>query len=560
MSISSRKTFTLIVITSVLMSACTTLPEQSSSSLEEIDNELKDHVLRINHDGLVVPPKNISNELTSHIAESPVSESEFYLQFNRLLNKAECFAWNKENNTSATKNCFANNKKTQVKLLIHVHGGLIFFVDTYKRVSEIAPIIEQDGDDWHYPIFISWPSSPFGTYGEHLTSIRSGKKVDTLTGALTSPFVLLTDLMQIGNIVSSVYRQSQRVITEIAYNTGQEGDTEPEAWRPAKDNYDAVVPNPQCTGTNHSIDGYPKVYWSKYLYPKKWSAAYFEDYVGRHTAKSLTYPIRSTIGTIYNSAIVESAWRNMKRRTKNIFYPPETFIAGDTMDYVEGGRFFKLLLKRINGNKQFYDYEITLVAHSMGTMVLNHAFKKYRSSWIESDALKNIVYMAAAASLQNTMDSVFPIISQINDKPGQTVTFYNLTLNRLAEISETTAQSLLPNGSLLINIDDHLETPETPLDRTMGQETNVLAVIPVIKGQLGNSVTHAQFKSFDRYQHYGPDKHGSFNKMPFWRKSFWSVDTQTKKPWSGETPGCLFNGYPKNWLDLEYPKHKNKHH
>jgi hypothetical protein len=348
--------------------------------------------------------------------------------------------------------------------------------------------------------------------------------------------------MQIGNIVSSVYRQSQRVITEIAYNTGLGGDSEPEAWALAKSNYDAVSLEQQCTG-------YPKVYWSQYYYPETWSGAYLEDYIGRHTAKSLTYPIRSTLGTIYNGAIVQSAWRNMKRRTKNFVYPPELFDASKDMTHVEGGRFFELLLDRVNNNKAHYDYEITLVAHSMGTMVLNHVFKKYREDWIATDGLKNIVYMAAADSVQNTMDSVFPIISQINTKPGQSLTFYNLTLNRLAEISETTLMSVLPNGSLLINIDEHLENPETLLDRTIGQETNVLAVIPVIKERLGDAVAFAQFKSFDRYQDYGPDKHGSFNEMPFWRKQFWSVGTKTKHKLEGVD--CRFNGYRKDWLAHE---------
>ena len=559
----------LLLLLSALLGACTHMPESPIPTSSPNQNTacanrcapgdqdcakhqaLRRHVVRINRDGLIIRP-----DISLHGAiyepgwlekfvSPPTSKEAFEGQFNEMMGCAERLA---ERRNAST-----------VKILIHAHGGLNLFSDTDDRVAAQSPAIQSEPDDWHYPIFISWPSNALGTYGEHLVSIRGGRKRSLSYGLASLPFVLLSDLLQIGSTVTSVGLQGSRVINEISQNFSLRRDTKdhdwlrvtadglPTAWREAKRNYE-LAEQP------------PAIHWSNYYYPA--SAAFATDYVGRHSFKTLTYPLRMTVGTAYNGAIVETAWRNMKRRTKNIIYPPVRAakpsvdvnglsytcrIDGQQQPCLEGGRFFDYLLEWVRKHGGSERYEITLVGHSMGTIVLNNVLREYRREWIESQALHNIVYMAAADSIRNTMDSVFPLLpgSGWTDARSTRPHFYNLTLNRLAELGETTLNSILPSGSLLVNIDDHLEHPETLLDRTMGQEVNVLSVFPMLRAALGDAAPYAQFKAFDRYPGCEPDTHGGFNLMPFWRKASWQV----RKNQNTVIDGCPYNAYPKACFD-----------
>lgn len=232
----------------------------------------------------------------------------------------------------------------------------------------------------------------------------------------------------------------------------------------------------------------------------------------------------------------------MKRRTQNIFFPTQRFDERYQNDYegFSGGEFFEHLLDTIIDDKE-YEYEITLVGHSMGTMVLNNALKLYQSKWIESRALKNIVYMAAAASIDDSLNTLVPFLVPAN--PQQTVpAFYNLTLNRVAEVSETHLLGLIPTGSLLVSIDQHFENPEHPMRRTFGSEVNVLSALNAIAQRLQGAEGTIVFKAFDRHPKSIPSTHGGFNEIEYWKKSTWSAHTKTDFP-SDREDTKRFNAY-----------------
>jgi len=117
------------------------------------------------------------------------------------------------------------------------------------------------------------------------------------------------------------------------------------------------------------------------------------------------------------------------------------------------------------------------------------------------------------------------------------VNFYNLTLNRVAEISEVHALATIPTGSLLVSIDQHHDDPEHPLDRTIGSEVNVLSSLKVILEVLEDAGGDIVFKAFDRADGKLPMKHGDFGKLPFWRPSTWKLDESQ----SGGTPFPVVN-------------------
>jgi hypothetical protein len=226
-------------------------------------------------------------------------------------------------------------------------------------------------------------------------------------------------------------------------------------------------------------------------------------------------PLRYTLFSLWHSGISESAWDNMKRRTKNMFEPPY-YIDTRRTPGIAGSMFFEELFRRIDARRSENPelrYEITLVGHSMGAIVLNNALSHFQAEWITSGALKNIVYMAAASDIEETLSALKPILSGTT-RLQTPVDFYNLTLNRVAEVSERHLFGLVPLGSLLVSIDQHYEKPVHPMKRTMGSEVNVLSTIDIIDEQLRSSDGALVFKAFNRCSGLQPSMHGSSLPSP----------------------------------------------
>jgi|CXWL01.1.fsa_nt_gi pimeloyl-ACP methyl ester carboxylesterase len=525
--------FLVIIGFTFLIQGCTT-------SMINLDN----YVIRLNRDGLITKSDISNRTIAQTIKPLPLNEVEAKENIERIFKQVEKLADEKNE---------IENGKTVAKLLLYVHGGLNFFNDTDKRVERLAKEIETDEHDWAYPVFFSWPSSFPGTYSDHLVSIREGRKAGPLWGILSSPFVLIADLVQsIGKYPLDVYYQLVSVKDNVANTTGPSAWLS-HAWKQAEKEYCSIQNDP--SGNCKPL----KTVKTSYGLQLNWSNYYSENVKDDPslTIKALTTPLRYTLGTLGQSSIAAESWKNMKRRTSNILYPPALFDnreqykddQGNLYNGLAGGEFFKLLLERIKTTEK-YSYQITLVGHSMGTIVLNNALKKYKTEWSNSKALRNIVYMAAACSINDVIESVFPLMKKINTNelnPNQQVNFYNLMLNRVAEISETNIFGVAPTGSLLIYIDQHLETPNHPFDRTFGSEINVFSSLTALKDELEPKGIgdHMQFKSFDSAHNCIPKQHGDFSDATFWKKSFWDVLTINTPPKGLNVTGD-FNAYCNN--------------
>jgi hypothetical protein len=178
-------------------------------------------------------------------------------------------------------------------------------------------------------------------------------------------------------------------------------------------------------------------------------------------------------------------------------------------------------------------YEITLVGHSMGSIVLNEWVRRN-----DEDGLyyKNIVYMAAACSVRGFSNSIVPYLHQHKNPkdPRGTTLFYDLTLHPTADLREKNRPvigDLCARGSLLVWIDNFLADPATPLDRTLGRWDNIVQsayIIPEdVRGQ--TTIKAMSLDPDDRtcdQQGTAPDPqtHGSFRCFPYWRESFWQAD------------------------------------
>lgn len=595
---------------------------------------LVDHIIRADADGLALNP--IDNEIIH-------GDEEYNNYVNSILNKAEKLA--------ITNFDSGKNHKRKIKILIHVHGGMNNFESTDKRVANLADKIMKEESDWHYPIFISWPSGVGSTYGEQLLRIRKGVKTEPPVSYIGVPFIGMSHMgTSIGKIPENFYHHLVNSKDIVATRIGPKGWLS-HIWKQAERNsgysfcmdefeseekakilcnkiYNKYFSNIETRDQSKARRSYDKLLLKgkNDLYKKTVKVLnktlkvpdfyelcdenenkVYSPYVKRLIEKTANYrnkrfkkltsyermkirrlnrliieenfqyeapksldvyrgefvltkedkfirypyqfvmtPIRLTIGSFAHSTFGDASWKNMKRRTSNIFYPVY-FFDNRHDEGTAAGDFFQTLIDRIkikqdenNKNVKKFEYEITLVGHSMGAIILNKVLSKYQKEWITTKSLNNIVYMAAACSISEAKDAIIPLLERNGGPdPVKHTDFFNLTLNRVAEISEPVGKYSAPSGSLLVYIDNHYEKPEMQLDRTLGTEVNILSAINVF-----NQIKpYVHFKSFDRKHEHIPSKHGDFNNCPFWRESFWNTDTEIG------TTGL--NCYPEKWLDKE---------
>jgi len=458
--------------------------------------ELIHHVIAANSDGLAVHPKT----------EEQFEPAQFAAFVNDILNAAEQLAERRQQKV---------NGRLRVKVLVHVHGGLNGTEATEKRVETFADTIMNEKEDWYYPIFVRWPSGALSTYTEQVMHIRRGNR-SPWWGPISAPFVFMSDLVQsLGQMPANCYYQSmnmkERTVTFWGWNRALSKN-----WKDA-----IAASNHVNVRTSHAFSD-----------PLITSRNVCADVVAT--------PVRLTLGALCQGTIAQSAWGNMKRRTTHIVHPAPLIGNPADPDAIKekgAGHFFDLLNKRAeqSNSGETYSYEVYFIGHSMGAIVLNNIFTKYNRDWMRSKSIRGITYMAAAASVNETADAVIPLLLgyAANNVP---FTFHNLTLNRVAEISERMAYGVAPAGSLLEQVDQHVGGPNAMPDRTMGSEINVLNAIHLFD----EVKAYCEFKAFDFKPGYRPATHSDFNKLPFWKPSFWSQDTVT-------TPNGR-NYYGKRWL------------
>lgn len=601
----NRSKLQILVVGMLVLTGCANgLGTFTNSKYDEIKNKEvsqralnKKHVLRINRNGLIIDP-NITFASTFKKAESRhLTRAKAHEHVTRLLNEAET--------TAIQRDIRNTNSKIVVKILVFVHGGLNVFDITDRRVKNFADRIqnEESLNDWHYPIFLSWPSNALGTWAESTFRIREGRKASLLTGLLTSPILIASELGQtVAKLPQTLYYQAFNDISMVTsdFDTTKEllGDQFSSARREAKRKLCRFIGSgavdPKTRNKNSCNIDYKKMHQahcnnSEQIKTEpciKIRAGTYHQTLSNGTIRTVghlvTMPSRYTAGALWHSGIASNAWNNMKRRTENIFYPPQLFGEGRgagigeattktvidelcrssltaDMDLMHGGEFFRELLCRVTDESKSkkFDYQITLVGHSMGAIVLDKTLTALRRHWVGTTALRNIVYMAAASSIEDSLGSVVPVLvcRQKNEhrpgfaqpchagqKEGIKTDFYNLMLNTKAEVSETFKGGIVPTGSLLISIDQHHENPEHPLRRTFGSEVNVLSSLDIIERRFEPAFGDVNFKAFDSAPNMAPGKHGDFGSIPFWRKSTWLPET-TEYCVNVDDKWEAFNGY-----------------
>ena len=452
------------------------------------------------------------------------------------------------------------NQPGKRKLMFFIHGGmntqvgsLRRLIDSYEDDRTRVDLIKESG---YYPIFINWKSSLWSSYFEHLWEIRQGERwpwyagipsaliifpIDVTRSLVRAPLVwgqlVYNDLQTINNAKNHFGPSlSDTISAELLCRFNLEGPLSKciESLKFQKP--------PYCMP--FAIEARPVAFRPSIRPP---SSNTFPIAVGsderrctemnvRAASYAVTFPIKLAVAPILDT-FGTSAWINMQRRIHLLFHSDEEMQSSPITEGARwryeladipasGGlsRFMKQLLEAKAKDKDTgHDWEIVLVGHSMGAIVLNELIQLYGDKLPITD----IVYLAAAASIEDYEDTLFPYLT---DHPD--VQFYNFMLHPIVERGEIQYEmgDLPPRGSLLTWLDTFLANPETLLHRRVGRYDNYLRALhdtPLcVPGLCLRERIHVRSFSAGTAEAYrNPQSHSEMaERFRFWESKCWKID------------------------------------
>ncbi len=459
------------------------------------------------------------------------------------------------------------------KILIFVHGGLNAPSSSLQQADkEIQPIMAAG----YYPIFLNWNSGIFETYGEHADRITQGLTDDSFVRKVLSPLYVVADAgralsrapivwsNQIGNDVAAFDADMKALPRHADRPHAVEADeVDSERWANQRRGkgvaaaYQALLKAWKQDQKTLAPDGKRSQIRISIGPDLDVSAARMTD---RGLMYALTSPMKFGTSWIIDS-VGTPAWQNMMRRTLIAFDGQLAGNPGNTDFQLQADlsdsdvRKTETRERRTSHARNFSDtgavevfrekllniveklpsdtqpdtqpsneYEVTLIAHSAGTMVLNE--------WLRRDiaeernaSYQQMVYMAAACSVRDFLRTVVPYLLKHQESQ-----FYNLMLHPLADRRETgETHDAFVRGSLLVWLDGFLTDPATPLDRTLGRWDNIVPAAELIPTGVRGQITLKAFALApydvapppEGQPDYGPQVHGQFRGRPYWLPEFW---------------------------------------
>ena len=163
------------------------------------------------------------------------------------------------------------------------------------------------------------------------------------------------------------------------------------------------------------------------------------------------------------------------------------------------------LIRRIEAITRSDDaYEITLVGHSMGTIVINRIVAA-----LPQLPVQNIVFLAAADSIRNTQYGALRYL-----KDNRQAHFYSWMLHPDNEARELPGWGFAPSGSILTWIDTMFSTPESLLDYRFGRWDSIKHFPVLFDDEIA---ARTRLMVFPRDRQSAPHSHGDFNQCQFWK-------------------------------------------
>ena len=317
-----------------------------------------------------------------------------------------------------------------LQLLIYIHGGMNGYNAAFDRMQRLLHHDAHDAtpkgllnphNTSYYPFFINWNSEPIDSMVDDLFNIRFGERQSLAVTVPTMPFVLLGRLAgSVGSVPVSLAAMGSNIQESFA-------------------------------GAIEQGDGVGCALADAMAY-----APVFPLY-------AVTAPLLEGFGT--------PAWATMKRRAELAVesrLPAESKSSEGAVRTVFNAMIRHLKAKTEDGGP-IIPVEITLVGHSMGTMILNRLLPLIDTS--QHITVKHIVYMAAAAPIDELDQMVVPFLER-----HQEATLWIFNLNRRDEAREIALGGyifFMPRGTLLAWIDTFFEPSMTIGQMTQGRVENM---------------------------------------------------------------------------------------
>jgi hypothetical protein len=431
------------------------------------------------------------------------------------------------------------------KIMLYIHGGMNSQLESLERMVE--PFDEDKNrialtkEEGYYPIFINWNSSLWSSYFEHLFWIRQGKRWSWHTGLLSSLIIFPVDLIR------SFVRAPLVWVMQL-YNDGK--SIPADIYPPTLS--DKISAELICRYYGDKSKGCPDEV--EFVKPPKCFIIYKEDatrgkrperrkptpdsfpiHVGEDKRECkemvfhfwtyfLTLPFKLAISPILDT-LGTSAWENMSRRTHLLFHTEEEMTGVLTQrdsdkhalsDIPASGGVSKLMERLIREKEQDNrPWEIVLVGHSMGTIVVNEIIRSYGSKLPITD----IIYIAAASSIADYEISVFPYLQT------HKVNAYHFMLHPQTERRERQFPDLAPRGSLLEWLDHFLADPPTVLDRTVGRYHNFMPAIHDTPADIRSRIHLRVYSAGRAVRKNNPESHHEISdRFKYWRPACWEVN------------------------------------
>lgn len=437
------------------------------------------------------------------------------------------------------------------KIMLFFHGGMNTQVGSLERLTDPfeknldknrVQLMTEAG---YYPIFVNWKSSLWSSYFEHLFYIRQGQRwpwyagwpsalvifpVDVTRSIVRAPLVWS---MQIYNDIRTwpIFgpRLSDHIAAELlcSYSLNNEtGDCadkvqfqQPPNCLPVVSEREPAYRPPQ---RSPSGDTFPIAVGEDQRRCLEMNT--------RFLSYALTFPTKLGIGPVLDT-FGTSAWDNMERRIRLLFHSEAEMVSSDLTKMAKqqhklatippsGG--LAVFVQQLTDHMKGRDWEVVLVGHSMGTIVINELLQLFGDSL----PVSHIVYLAGAASVHDYEDGVFPYL-----KSHPETQFYNFVLHPISELGEIQYEflDLTPRGSLLEWLDTFLAHPETLMDRTVGRYDNFLRAMHDTPLELRPRVHFRSFSAGVSEEATHPQTHSdAAERFRFWKTSCWEVDAVLK--------------------------------
>jgi len=479
---------------------------------ESLENSYQDHVLVVDRKGGYDKFLEIDINGVSFYHASDT----FRNQFIKIVDAQTKYREKKEKN---------GELEAAKRILLFVNGGLVGRSASLRLANQQVECIKKAG---YFPIFLIWRSSGFESYWEQISQVRDGFLRENVR--LTTPLYFLADIgqgfartpatwtSQLGRWVSGMreFMDNTPVILDPGGLRVQYRGPDQEETDFQLDSLLAVLSSPVKMLTTPFVDGIGKTAWENM--------------------------VRRTRTTLHRAAEFEPHHAKDPNELKKdlVRYPRGTgafakfFAELEACIFPAGGYRPSTIPQRIctedKIGSSMQNIEITAIGHSMGTIVLNESIRNFPSL-----PYRNIVYMASAASIRETLISIIPQLrrdiakertAQGNGQSHTPLRFYNLMLHPVAEKHESAAFNLAPDGTLLAWIDDMYESSPSVIDRTMGRWRNIektAHLIPkYVKPRMFFKIFGFRKPSGDR-EPGDPTLHGSFNdtSMHYWLEDYW---------------------------------------